>query len=213
MTRAAAKKKSPAQRKPFVPDDTDPGEAHASPVRAASAIAQRETAEDVAHDDSLAELHQSHDMEEMHGAVHAEWPTDWKPPSELDTPDPLPGMTQRWIRTSLLNADDPRNIAKKTGEGWRPRPADTVPGSYTGTRANDPRFGGVIQVAGMVLCHMPIRLARQRNAHYAKALRRQEQSVDEGLNRVEDKRFSAISRTRKSDVETGRRPVLEDDDE
>ena len=46
----------------------------------------------------------------------------WKPPSLLDSPEPRPGMTQRWIATSIQGKDTPDYVYKRMREGWNPRP-------------------------------------------------------------------------------------------
>jgi hypothetical protein len=71
-----------------------------------------------------------------HGAAAAhdtprEEELEWKRPSTLEAPPPRPGYVQRWIRTSIGASNDPQNVSKRFREGWRPRPADTVPRGYT----------------------------------------------------------------------------------
>jgi hypothetical protein len=61
---------------------------------------------------------------------------DWEPKGILDASfiEPRPGYTQRWVRTHINGIPDPQNVGKKFNEGWRPRPADTVPkGHYVPT--------------------------------------------------------------------------------
>ena len=84
----------------------------------------------------------------------------WKPPSLLDSPEPRPGMTQRWIATSIQGKDTPDNVYKRMREGWNPRPADTVKDKLFPT-INHGQWAGSIGIEGMLLCEMPIETHRQ----------------------------------------------------
>lgn len=92
----------------------------------------------------------------------------YKPPSALDAPPPLPGMRQRWIRTQILGQPDPTNVHMKFREGWVPRAADTIPEGFNVPTINHGRYGNVIGIEGMILCHMPVARVKQRNEYYAK---------------------------------------------
>ena len=45
-----------------------------------------------------------------------ERPKQWMPPELLPEPDKQAGFAYRWIRVSMLNAADPRNISSKFRE-------------------------------------------------------------------------------------------------
>ena len=55
-----------------------------------------------------------------------ERPKQWMPPELLPEPDKQAGYAYRWIRVSLLNAADPRNISSKFREGWEPVHKDEI---------------------------------------------------------------------------------------
>ena len=49
-----------------------------------------------------------------------ERPKQWVPPELLPEPDKEAGFAYRWIRVSMLNKADPRNVSAKYREGWEP---------------------------------------------------------------------------------------------
>jgi hypothetical protein len=121
----------------------------------------------------------------MHGGMHNDGPdadmhfggeihTDdmeknWAPPTQLDAPEPRPGMKQRWIRSSLLGKSDGKNISLQGGQGWRPRTLSSVP---EGDRkryptSKDARTSAEFMVNGdLVLCEIPERMFNQMRDHY-----------------------------------------------
>jgi len=48
---------------------------------------------------------------EMENREITERPKQWMPPELLPEPDKQAGFAYRWIRVSMLNAADPRNIS------------------------------------------------------------------------------------------------------
>ena len=56
-----------------------------------------------------------------------ERPKAWTPPELLPEPDKQPGFAYRWIRTSMMNVADPRNISSKLREGWEPVTVEEQP--------------------------------------------------------------------------------------
>ena len=49
-----------------------------------------------------------------------ERPKQWQQPELLPEPDKEAGYAYRWIRASLMNQADPRNLSSKLREGWEP---------------------------------------------------------------------------------------------
>jgi hypothetical protein len=47
-------------------------------------------------------------------------------PSSLEAPPAREGMTQRWVRQSILGKADPKNLNRSWREGWRPRDPATL---------------------------------------------------------------------------------------
>ena len=110
---------------------------------------------------------------------------DWIDPSSLDAPEPRPGMCQRWIRASSFGQDDARNYSRKMREGWKPRPADTVPSEFSIPVIEKGKLAGAVVVEGMVLCEMPIELAKKRSKAIQNRTERLTEGIDNDLMRVQ----------------------------
>lgn len=109
---------------------------------------------------------------------------DWSRPSELLAPKCRNGYTQRWIRVRIGNDDDAKNSMRKFREGWIPRPVDTVPKEYQPPTFSHARLGNVIGVEDLILCEMPLKKARQRNAFYEAKKNRMMEGIDNDLRNV-----------------------------
>jgi hypothetical protein len=57
---------------------------------------------------------------ELESRTQAERPKQWMRPETLPQPDKEPGYAYRWIRVSMMNQADARNISSKMREGWEP---------------------------------------------------------------------------------------------
>lgn len=139
-----------------------------------------------------------------HGAAAAhdtprEEELDWRRPSMLEAPPPRPGYVQRWIRTSIGASQDAKNVSQRFREGWKPRSADSVPRGYTPPTITHGKFGEVIGVEGNILCEMPIKMARQREAFYERKTNQQTQAIEMDVHKVERPNLP-ITATRKSQV-------------
>ena len=134
----------------------------------------------------------------------------WKPPSLLDSPEPRPGMTQRWITTSIQGRDTPDNVYKRMREGWNPRPAETVKDKLFPT-INHGQWAGSIGIEGMLLCEMPLETHKQMKAYYNNRNSEQNESVSGDLDALGRKTGQSIYQTRKSSSSRGRDySVMED---
>lgn len=122
--------------------------------------------------------------EAVHSTPREQIP-DWQRANTLDAPPPRPGMTQRWIRTSVGLSLDPKNVSRKFREGWQPRKASTVPDGYSPPIISFQQFGDVIGVEDVILCERPEKMTKQRNKFYRDKTRRMTQAVEEDLHRVE----------------------------
>ena len=127
----------------------------------------------------------------------------WKPPSLLDSPEPRPGMTQRWIATSIQGKDTPDNVYKRMREGWNPRPADTVKDKLFPT-INHGQWAGSIGIEGMLLCEMPIETHKQMKAYYNNRNSEQNESISGDLDALGRKTGQSIYQTRESSSSRGR---------
>lgn len=108
----------------------------------------------------------------------------WVRPAQLYAPDPRDGYTQRWIRIRLGTREDVNNSSRKFREGWLPRSPDTVSKGDLPPTTSHPRLGNVIGVEDLILCEMPVRKARQRNAYYRQRIDRMVEAIENDINKV-----------------------------
>ena len=139
---------------------------------------------------------------ELENRVMAERPKQWSPPELLQDPIKEAGYSYRWIRTSTLNAADPRNLSAKLREGWEPVKIEEQPQFQL---LIDPtsRFKDNIEVGGLLLCKTPTEMVEQRNTYYAKQTEAQTEAVDNNLMSQSDPRMP-LFRERKSSSSFGK---------
>lgn len=137
----------------------------------------------------------------------------WREPTNLDAPPPRPGMRQKWVRVSSRSELDNVNWTSRLRQGWTPRDPKTVPdvnGYYPVTNHSNQ---SVIQVAGSVLCEMPIQKVHARQAWVAEQNRKLNDSItaetDKASREGVAKGLSPIEREDKIETTVGgkRRPA------
>lgn len=116
----------------------------------------------------------------------------WTPPELLPEPDKQPGYSYRWIRVSMLDKADPRNLSAKVREGWEPVKLEEQPKFRLLIDPNS-RFKDEIEIGGLLLCKTPTELVQQRNAYYNEETRKQTEAVDNNLMRQSDPRMPIFS--------------------
>ena len=131
-----------------------------------------------------------------------ERPKQWQPAQLLPDPTPEAGYAYRWIRISMMNQADPRNISGKLREGWEPVKASAHP-EIRLFGENDARFPDAVIVGGLMLCKTPAEFVDQRNAYYGNQTESQMQSVDNSYMRESDARMPMF-KERKSTVTFGK---------
>ena len=129
--------------------------------------------------------------------IHDAEAKPWVRPTSLEAPPPRPGFAQRWVRVGLEGRDDPTNTSRKFREGWKPRPATSVPPSYHSPTISHGKWAGCIGVEGMLLCEMPESLRDKRNKHYADKTRHVTNSIEQELQQHSN-RLTPITQERKS---------------
>ncbi len=139
---------------------------------------------------------------ELQNRATTERPKQWAPAELLPEPDKQAGYAYRWIRTSTLNAADPRNLSAKLREGWEPVGIEEQPKLKLLVDPNS-RFKDNIEIGGLLLCKTPEELVVQRNAHYAKQSENQTEAVDNNLMRQSDPRMP-LFKERKSSTSFGK---------
>ena len=120
------------------------------------------------------------------------------PPSALPEPTPEPGIVYRWIATHVLGQSDPTNVSKKMREGWEPVKADDHPELMLMRNEKT----GNVEMGGLMLCKMPVELARSRDEYYGRQAQAQMDSVDNHFMRNNDPRMPLFS-DRKSSTTRG----------
>jgi hypothetical protein len=139
---------------------------------------------------------------ELQNRATTERPKQWMPAELLPEPDKQAGYAYRWIRTSTLNAADPRNLSAKLREGWEPVGIEEQPKLKLLVDPNS-RFKDNIEIGGLLLCKTPEELVAQRNSHYAKQSESQTEAVDNNLMRQSDPRMP-LFKERKSSTSFGK---------
>lgn len=134
----------------------------------------------------------------------AERQTKWMPPALLPDPNPEPGYSFRWIRTSTLNQADPMNVSSKLREGWEPVKASDHPEMQLASTPNS-RFPDSIEIGGLLLCKTPTEFTEQRDAYYRQQAEAQMTSVDNNFMRDNDPRMPLFSEKR-TEVKFGKGP-------
>jgi len=127
----------------------------------------------------------------------AERPKQWTPPDLLPEPDKQAGYAYRWIRVSMLDKADPRNISSKLREGWEPVTLEEQPKFKLLANPNG-QFKDNIEIGGLLLCKTPQEFVEQRKAHYDKLTAQQTEAVDNNLMRQSDARMPLFNERKSS---------------
>jgi hypothetical protein len=132
-----------------------------------------------------------------------ERPKQWQAPELLPEPDKQAGFAYRWIRVSMLNSADPRNLSSKLREGWEPVRAEEQNPKFQLLVDPDSRYKDNIEIGGLLLCKTPIELVEQRTEYYEKQTQSQTDAVDNNLMRQNDPRMPLFNE-RKSSTSFGK---------
>jgi len=139
---------------------------------------------------------------EVSNRQQEERPKAWRPPELLPEPDKQAGFAYRWIRVSMLNQADPRNLSSRLREGWEPVRIEEQP-KFKLLVDPDGRFKDNIEIGGLLLCKTPEEFVQQQQDYYAEMTRQQTEAVDNNLMRQSDPRMP-IFNERKSTTSFGR---------
>ena len=139
---------------------------------------------------------------EVSNRQQEERPKAWRPPELLPEPDKQAGFAYRWIRVSMLNQADPRNLSSRLREGWEPVRIEEQP-KFKLLVDPDGRFIDNIEIGGLLLCKTPEEFVQQQQDYYAEMTRQQTEAVDNNLMRQSDPRMP-IFNERKSTTSFGR---------
>jgi len=125
---------------------------------------------------------------ELENRSAVERPKAWMPASALPEPDKQPGYAYRWVRVASMGQQDAKNVSSKLREGWEPVRIEEQPKFSMLTDPNS-RFKDNIEIAGLLLCKIPVEFMDQRRAYYAKATRDNMEAVDNTFMRESDSRM------------------------
>ena len=131
-----------------------------------------------------------------------ERPKQWMPPELLPEPDKQAGYAYRWIRVSMLNQADPRNLSTKIREGWEPVAVEEQPKFKLLIDPNS-RFRDNIEIGGLLLCKAPEEFVDQRSDYYRNQTAAQTEAVDNNLMRQSDPRMP-LFKERKTSTSFGK---------
>ena len=134
---------------------------------------------------------------EMQTRELSERPKQWTPPELLPEPDKQAGYAYRWIRVSMLNQADPRNLSTKIREGWEPVAIEEQPKFKLLVDPNS-RFKDNIEIGGLLLCKAPEEFVEQRSKFYANQTQAQTEAVDNNLMRQSDPRMPLFKERKSS---------------
>lgn len=134
---------------------------------------------------------------ELEARAAAERPKQWQQPELLPEPDKDPAYAYRWIRVSMLNQADPRNLSSKLREGWEPVPVEEQPKFRMFMDPNS-RYKENIEIGGLLLCKTPKEFVQQRNEFFNRQTAAQTEAVDNNLMRQNDARMPLFKETKSS---------------
>ena len=134
-----------------------------------------------------AGVHTTREAEETRIDMHPEFDADLHfNPTSLKAPPPRPGYAQRWV----ADGTDPtahhsvqRNWFSKTRQGFAPRLPETIPPGLKHLYPSMKLAGGqdAVRIAGMVLCEIPIEVARARRMAINDKIKEASASIPTGL--------------------------------
>jgi hypothetical protein len=110
-------------------------------------------------------------------------PKPWAPVSMLPDPDPQHGWDFRWIRTSLTNDADNRNVSKRLREGWEPCKLEDHPELSLVMSDHESEWAkkGAIEVGGLLLCKISSEAIDSRREYFSRMAAGQMDAVDNRL--------------------------------
>ena len=125
---------------------------------------------------------------ELENREFDERPKQWMPPELLPEPDKQPGFGYKWVRVSMLNTADPRNINVRFREGYEPVGIEEQP-KFRLLVDPESRFKDNIEIGGLLLCKRPIEFDQQQHEYYQDHTRKNAEAVDNNLMRQSDSRM------------------------
>jgi hypothetical protein len=126
----------------------------------------------------------------------------WRPPSLLPLPHPKPGITYRWVRTSVFGQEDNKNVSAKFRENWVPVQASDHPELQVVSDRKS-TFPGNVEVGGLLLVQTATENVEARKNYYDRRTRDQLNAVDNSLLKENDPRMPLLTPERRSKTTFG----------
>jgi hypothetical protein len=106
----------------------------------------------------------------------------WRPVRKLEVPPAPEGYKYRWIRESMMGAEDRSNVSRRIREGWELVKGTDLPEDFQlPTMDGRGRFEGVVYNEGLLLAKMPVETVQERKDYYANKAQEQENSLDNNM--------------------------------
>ena len=129
-------------------------------------------------------------------------PESWAPAAGLPEPERQAGYAYRWIRVSMVEQSDAKNVSAKFREGWEPVRVEEQP-KLRFLADSSSRFKDNIEIGGLLLCKIPTAFMDQRRQYFANKNRAHIDSVDNNFMRENDSRMP-LFREKKSSTSFGK---------
>lgn len=123
---------------------------------------------------------------------------EWRPQAQLPDPTPEDGYVFRWVRRSMGNTSDAKNVAQKFAEGWEPVSAASQPRLAQLLGRHGVNTDGQIEIGGLLLCKIPAEIAEARNRYYSQMASAQLQAVDNQYLRDNNRKMPKLAPERHS---------------
>lgn len=134
---------------------------------------------------------------------HATRRASWKPVGVLPTPEPRDGLHFRWVRTSVMNQSDTKNVSRRLRMDYVPVAASEFP-EIKAISDIDSRFPDGIEIGGLLLCAVPREIAERHAEGHAMLAQAQMTAVDNDYMRESDPRMPMLRPERRSEISFGR---------
>lgn len=137
----------------------------------------------------------------------------------LDAPEPRDGFVQLWVRYTVDGiTPDGSNLQKRLGQGWRPRPLDTIPKEWPFVKHRfefGPIAADAAQSYGMILMERPVSIHRKKQQEIRQATRDQFLATKDNAFAFHRKQTRGVTQPRvfenEDSIERGRRAPVADD--
>ena len=127
----------------------------------------------------------------------------WMPPERLPQFEAsIPGYHLRWVRYSLLGADDDANVLSRVRQGYEPVEPYEVNMKDVLTM-EDGKYAGTVVSGDLMLMKVPVEIKDQRNKYFADRTKNMQKMVDQELAE-KDNDLMPLSKSVQSQTTTGR---------